>query len=145
MRKDFDHWNTIKKSVDARTDTISLYFRERDVWWAAIGTNIGFEQDGKGERAQRPVLVLRKFNRHVLLVIPLSTRHKPGNKYYISLTSPDAVERSAIISQLRLIDIRRLTEHMFMLDVANFAAIKKATLDMIADRFIERSSPPKAG
>ena len=40
------------------------------------------------------------------------------------------------------IDIRRLNEHMFMLEQETFARIKKATIDVIADRFLEL--PPRA-
>lgn len=145
MEKDFDKWNIVKKQIHARSDTDVLYFRERDVWWASIGVNVGYEQDGKGGRGQRPVLILRKFNQHVMLVIPLSTRHKGGNKYYIPFVSPDGTPRSAIISQIRLMDIRRLTERMFMLSEDQFMLIKKATLEMIAGRFLERPPRKKRG
>lgn len=142
--KNFDEWNTLKKRIDARIDTGRVYFSEREIWWAQIGCNVGYEQDGKGKLVQRPVLVLRKFNKQVLLVLPLSTKHKPGNKYYFNFSCPDGVTRSAILSQLRLIDIRRLNERMFILDEAIFAGIKKAVLDMISDRFLAHSSSPKA-
>ena len=141
MQKDFDGWNGVKKGLHTRKDTDNLYFSERDVWWCSLGVNIGFEQDGKGESSQRPVLVLRKFNQYVMLVLPLTTKMKPDNKYYVSFSSPDGINRSAIISQIRLIDIRRLNEHMFMLDKKTFALIKKATLEVIADRFFEH--PPR--
>lgn len=143
--KEFDRWNGKKKSLHARRDTEHLYFKERDVWWCSLGINIGFEQDGKGESVQRPVLVLRKFNKFVCLVLPLTTKIKPDNKYYISFMCPDGIERSAILSQIRLVDIRRLNEHMFMLDENTFARIKKATLDVIAGRFLEHPPHKKRG
>lgn len=96
MEKDFDTWNKRKKKLHIRAiDT--LYFHERDVWWCSIGVNIGFEQDGKGETVQRPVVVLRKFNKHVLLVLPLTTKVKK-HRYYFPLTCPDGVKRCAILS-----------------------------------------------
>jgi len=145
MTKDFDKWNKEKKRAQARNDIDTLYFKERDVWWARIGVNIGFEQDGMGEFSQRPVLVIRKFNQYVMLVLPLTTKIKSGNKYYFSFESPDNIKRSAILSQVRLIDIKRLTEHMFKVDKKTFETIKKATIDIIADHFFENSSPQKAG
>lgn len=145
MEKDFDTWNILKKRIDARSDTERVYFSEREVWWAQIGLNVGFEQDGKGDLVQRPILVLRKFNKRVLLVLPLSTKHKPGNKYYFNFLCPDGVERSAILSQLRLIDIKRLTERMFVVEESIFLGIKKAVIEVISDRFIEHSSPPNVG
>jgi mRNA interferase MazF len=134
MSKDFDHWNSIKKHIQNRKDSEGVYFREREVWWAQLGVNVGFEQDGKGELVQRPALILRKFNKHVMLVLPLSTKHKPGNQYYFRFMCPDGAERSAILSQIRLIDIKRLNEKMFVVDEATFETIKKATLDVIANR-----------
>lgn len=145
MEKEFDHWNGKKKNLHLRSGTEHLYFRERDVWWCSLGVNVGFEQDGKGESYQRPVLVLRKFNKHVMLVLPLTTRNKPDNKYYISFSGSDGIERSAVISQIRLVDIRRLNEHMFLLDEASFMKIKKATLDVIAGRFLENPPRKKRG
>ena len=145
MEKAFDPWNHKKKSLHDRRDIEHLYFRERDVWWCSLGVNVGFEQDGKGESAQRPALILRKFNRFVMLVLPLTTKIKPNNRYYISFVCPDGVERSAILSQIRLIDVRRLNEHMFMVDEQTFVRIKKATLDVIADRFLEHPPRKKQG
>lgn len=145
MHKDFDRWNGKKKSIHARYDTGKLYFKEREVWWCSFGVNVGFEQDGKGESHQRPALVLRKFNKHVMLVLPLTTRSKPGNAYYFSFTGADGLVRSAILSQIRLIDVRRLNERMFMLDEETFARIKKAALEVIAGRFLERPPRTKRG
>ncbi|MDO8517918.1 MAG: type II toxin-antitoxin system PemK/MazF family toxin [bacterium] len=143
--KDFDSWNNLKKRIDARSDSDRVYFSEREIWWAQIGLNVGFEQDGKGELVQRPVLVIRKFNKRVLLVLPLSTKHKPGNRYYFNFVCPDGVERSAILSQLRLIDIKRLTERMFVIEEKIFLGIKKALIDMLSERFVEHSSPQQVG
>ncbi|MFA6404571.1 MAG: hypothetical protein WCW03_01010 [Candidatus Paceibacterota bacterium] len=45
--KDFDLWNTHKKHLDKSKSPD--YFHERDIWWCAIGVNIGSEQDGKND------------------------------------------------------------------------------------------------
>ncbi len=60
MKKDFRRWTT-KKEVLNDTEGTAL-FHEREVWWCALGANIGFEQDGGQEDFERPVVVLKKFN-----------------------------------------------------------------------------------
>lgn len=46
-----------------------------------MGVNIGYEEDGKNEKFERPVLILKKFNQYLILVVPLSSKIK-NNKYY---------------------------------------------------------------
>jgi len=83
MQKDFDGWNEHKKAIDGNAGT-RVFFHERELWFAHLGTNIGYEQDGRGEEALRPVLVIRKFNNEICWALPLTRKHKPGNPYYIS-------------------------------------------------------------
>jgi hypothetical protein len=45
--KDYDGWTNKKKRLDARVLPMDFFFLEREVWWAAIGVNIGREEDGK--------------------------------------------------------------------------------------------------
>jgi len=130
MEKDFDRWNRAKKSANQRGSE-DIYFREREIWWCMLGINIGFEQDGKGALSQRPVLILKKFNQYVMVVVPLSMRLK-DNPFYLSFIAPDGVRRSAIISQIRLIDIRRLTEKVCTVEENTYDAIKKAVRRLFA-------------
>ena len=60
MEKDFDRWNEKKKYTHKRE--FADHVHEREVWWSALGVNIGVEIDGKHENFERPVLVVRKFN-----------------------------------------------------------------------------------
>jgi len=123
MQKDFDSWNEQKKKIDAREDI--LLYHERDVRWCRLGTNVGFEQDGTGTGRARPVLVLKAFNRRVCLVVPLTTSMKQ-NRYYVSVGTVNDRPASAIISQLRLIDTKRLTVKIMVLNKKKFDEIRKA-------------------
>ena len=123
MQKDFDGWNEQKKQIDAREDI--LLYHERDIRWCRLGTNVGFEQDGTGSGRARPVLVLKAFNRHVCLVVPLTTSTKQ-NPYHISIGLVNSRPASAIISQLRLIDTKRLTVKITRINKAKFDEIRKA-------------------
>ena len=57
------------------------YFDERQIWWFARGFNIGDEEDGKGERFLRPVLIIRKFNQNVFWGVPVTSQNKSGQYY----------------------------------------------------------------
>ncbi len=55
--KKYDEWNQLKKNLSEKENKV--FFRERDVFWASIGINLGYEQDGKGEIFSRPVLIVK--------------------------------------------------------------------------------------
>ncbi len=106
MEKDFNKWNNKKISVN---DLENIpFFHERGIWFCFLGANIGFEQDGQGEDFQRPVVIIRKFNREISWVIPLSKTKKRG-KYYFAFPFDNNVTSVAILSQIKLIDARRLS------------------------------------
>jgi mRNA interferase MazF len=105
MEKDYRVWTKLKVDVNARSPI--QRFHEREIWWCNLGENVGFEEDGKNKLYERPVLIIRKFNKELFLGVPLTSRHKPDNQYYIKL-KVGGVDRSAIISQVRALSSRRL-------------------------------------
>jgi mRNA interferase MazF len=122
MDKDFDGWNEQKKQIHARND--GIYFHEREVWWCSLGVNIGFEQDGKNELFERPVLVVKKFNREVLWAVPL-TRTDKRNVYYFPVSVGEQ-NSAVVLSQLRLISSKRLQRRMHKLPKGQFKRVVKA-------------------
>ncbi len=127
MNKDFEGWGRLKNELDKRTEFPT--YQNRDVWWCSIGVNIGHEMDGKNDFFNRPVLVLRKFNKHIFIGIPLTTQTKE-NPYYIKITLQRR-EQCAMISQLRLYESRRLTRQLGKLDDRSFNKIREAVRNMI--------------
>lgn len=83
-----------------------IYFREGEMWWASLGANIGHEQDGKNETFERPILILRKFNPHILWAIPLSSKLKESQFYHVYIYHDEKF--CACLTQLRLISSKRL-------------------------------------
>ena len=108
--KDFDGWSERKKAISE--STFDDYVHAREVWWCAIGVNIGVEADGKHDHFERPVLVLRKFSKDAVLVVCLTSRAKPDNPYHV-VYSHDGREFAAIISQVRLVSTKRLIRKLF--------------------------------
>ena len=78
--KKFDTWNEVKKNIESKEQVAS--FKEREIYWANIGENVGFEQGGKGNDFTRPVLILKRFSKTMFFGIPLSTQTKHGSFFF---------------------------------------------------------------
>jgi len=119
--KDFDKWNELKKKLHIREEKV--LFHEREIWWCSLGVNIGFEENGKNEMFERPVLVLRKFNKYILWALPLTRSKKEGGFYY-RITQGEEDDSVVILSQIRLISSKRLLRKMRMMEQIEFEEIK---------------------
>ena len=104
-------------------------FKEREVWWCRLGTNVGDEEDGKGDLFARPVLVFKKFNHNIFLGIPLSTQIK--EKRYYHKFHFKGREQSLMLSQLRLIDAKRLLNKAGNLPEPEIERIKESLKNLI--------------
>src|SRR4029078_5894888 len=100
MEKDFTDWHHLKAQLHAEHSAPT--FQQREVWWCSIGVNIGHEMDGKNSDFNRPVLIVRKFNAHIFLGVPLTTQIK-ANPYYHRIHFKGR-EQCVMLSQLRLWD-----------------------------------------
>lgn len=129
MQKDFDTWNVQKKQIDQQKSG-SIMYHAREVWWAALGVNIGFEQDGVGDKKQRPVLVLKGFSKQVCMVVPLTTS-PTRNAYRVDAGVVDGTPAAALISHMRLIDTKRLLKKVETMNLDVFEGIRKAAKDML--------------
>jgi mRNA interferase MazF len=128
MHKKFDDWNENKKLL--HNEGSSKLYHEREVWWCALGVNIGFEQDGTRKSAERPVLILKGFSKDVCLIVPLTTSKKK-NPYHIALGKIDDKEAFVITSQVRLIDTKRLVNKIEFIDKDMFQKIRKVIKDLL--------------
>jgi mRNA interferase MazF len=123
MQKDFDTWNNQKKLVND-FDSSSIYFKEREIWWCHFGANVGQEQDGKGGRFMRPVLIFKKFARNLCWVIPLSTKARSGSFFFPLLAESNTI-RIATLPQMKLIDTKRLIEKLDSISVMEHGFVKE--------------------
>ncbi len=118
----FLKWTRLKLHLHTAPEP-EFYFKEREIWWASLGANIGYEQDGKNDTFERPVLVLKKFNKHVLWILPLTSSSKDGPYYFKTKYHED--EYRIILSQLRLVSSKRLTRKIRTLPRPEFDEIRK--------------------
>lgn len=127
MTKPYVQWYLLKAALDKHDREI--LFNAGEIWWAHIGANIGHEQDGKGKDFERPVLVLKKFNRHLFLGVPLSSQQKTG-PYYQTLEY-SGFSSTAIISQLRTYSSKRLVNRIGEVRIAQLQTIRENVSNMI--------------
>jgi len=128
MSQDFDGWNEQKKQTHKRSN--APFYHDRELWWCALGVNVGSEQDGSGEEYRRPVLVLKGLSAETCLVIPLTTsvRHHPMRPAVGKVEGKDA---HALLSQMRVIDTKRLVRKIGYLDKVVFEEIRKTAREML--------------
>ncbi len=128
--KDYNDWNRLKMKIDRTTDSESKHaILEREIWWCSLGLNIGDEQNGVNSLYERPVLVLKKFNKRVCLVLPISTQVKEGIFYYTIHFKGDMY--SILLSQIRLISTKRFLRKIRSVESGEFGLIKDALIKLI--------------
>lgn len=123
MDKNYLAWSSTKEKINNVKERVS-FFNEKDVWFASVGLNIGFEQDGKGEEYLRPVIVLKKFNNETFWGVSLTTQKKAG-RYYFELGFSNGRTSTVNISQLRLMDSKRLKYKVSTVNEFDFLELKK--------------------
>ena len=126
MQKNFDKWNESKKQIHLEAE--NKLYHKREIWWCMLGLNIGYEQDGTGDNESRPVLILKGFSKQVCVVLPLTTSDKK-NPYHSPIGKIDGKEAWVIVSQIRLIDTKRLINKIGVLEKKLFEGIRKAAKD----------------
>ncbi len=139
LLKKFTTWIKLKVRLNMKEEDTLPTFREGEVWWASIGMNIGYEQYGKHANFERPILILRKFNKHMFLAIPMTSKDK-DTPYHIKFDYRKyAKERDSdgnllyvehrgiiVMSQLKNMSTKRLLRKV--------GVVNKADLGQIRDR-----------
>jgi mRNA-degrading endonuclease toxin of MazEF toxin-antitoxin module len=127
MQKDFDVWNEKKKAIHAQPT--ALFCHERQLWWCSLGLNIGSEQDGSNVEYRRPVLILKGLSQETCFVVPLTTSSRV-HRLRPSVGLIEGKEACALLSQIRVIDTKRLVKRIGYLDRKIFYDIKKTVKNM---------------
>ena len=117
----FADWANLK--IQLHFSDRELYFKERQIWWASIGQNIGSEQNGKHGNFERTVLVFKKFNKQTFLGIPISTKIKVGNHRYVF--SQNGKGFCLNLSQMRVMSSKRLLRLVGIISTTEYQNIVK--------------------
>lgn len=128
-KEKFDTWNKVKKVLNTCSSN-SKFFYERDIWFAHLGKNIGDEQDGKGNDFLRPILILKKFNKNLFWAMPTTSQEKNG-RFYFSIKEIKNKKNTLILSQIRLLDSKRLKYKLGKLPNNEFLKVKEKLIELI--------------
>lgn len=134
MQKNYQIWMSLKKTLN-NTDEPRLFFHEREVWYCHLGENIGFEQDGSDDQFLRPVVIIRKFNNDIFWGVPLTRTQKDLPFYFTfviqSATVANDGNSTAVLSQIRLIDAKRLRRMVGYISKVDAILLKKKLMALL--------------
>ncbi|MBZ7991787.1 MULTISPECIES: type II toxin-antitoxin system PemK/MazF family toxin [unclassified Campylobacter] len=105
----YDEWNEVKKAINNKEKTKIV--KVGKVYWVSVGKNIGCEIYGKGCDFVRPVLVIKTLfisGKKAFLGVPLSSKTYINDKLRFVFTDKNGVLQSALISQIRIYDNKRV-------------------------------------
>ncbi len=121
--KKFEIWFGLK----IKLDKIEKFprFREGEIWFAHLGENIGHEENGKGDKFLRPVIIIKKFNQNLFYCVPTSSIKKDNPYYYEIFLEKKNKNIYALLSQIKTMDARRLSYKMTKLSDPDLLLLKK--------------------
>jgi len=126
--QDFAMWNNQK--INIHSHITRNFYKVREIRWCALGVNIRYEQNGKRGTHQRPVIIFRGFSKEVCWILPLTTSIKK-NPYHKLIGVVEGKVSYVILSQIRLIDTKRLNTKIGIISEDMFNEIRKAIRDLI--------------
>lgn len=124
----FVNWTKLK--IRIHVSWRLAYPRERQIWWVSLGQNVGVEINGKNDKFERPVLVLKKYNDDACLTLPLSSKNKVGS-FYFQFKNGNGEIRVANLSQARSISSKRFIRKIEKMSVIDFDKVKIAFKQMV--------------
>lgn len=129
MKKDFDGWNEVKKTTHENSVMHESFPKEREVWWCSVGVNIGVETDGKHDTFERPVLIVRVFNKEMFWAVPITSTMKNSPFYYPFLFKNE--NRSAVLTQIRVMSTKRLLRRVDVMSDTDFEKITETLTGLL--------------
>lgn len=113
-------WNSNKKELEGTP--IKKYVHPREIWWCSLGVNLGAEIDGKNENFERPVIVMRVYNKETMVILPITTRQKDDQFHHKIQTTDKTVWVK--LTQMRVISSKRLLRKIDILNEASFNTLR---------------------
>src|SRR3989344_3685061 len=128
MQKDFEVWHELKSKLDSIKT--GVLFNEGEIWWCAVGKNMGVEVNGKSQIFARPIIIFKKLNQSSFYGIPMTTSDKTGS-WYIPFMH-QGKENKVMLNQIRAYDYRRLYNKLGTLDDNDWNRLKQAFHEFFA-------------
>ena len=119
--KKFFEWIEIKE--DIHFEGVERSIREGEVWWCALGENVGVEINGKNEEFSRPVVIMKKLSKYGFMGVPLTSQKHKGS-WYVPFTFKNWREY-AVLAQARVMSVYRLYDKMGTLPMSDLEKIRR--------------------
>ena len=117
-------WKWLKQNIRIEKFKQTVFCKVGDVWWCYIGQNVGHEQNGDSQNFRRPILIIKKFSSNTILIVPLTTSQE-NHRYRINIPKINNRKSKIILSQMRVIDNKRLDNRICTLHDDIFEKIIK--------------------
>lgn len=127
--KHFDKWIDKKENIHFTGRVPDI--REGEIWWCAVGENVGVEINGKSDAFSRPVLIMKKLSRYGFLGIPLTSKKHIGS-WYIDFIFKNK-KQYASLAQIRVFSVSRLYKKMGMVPNSDLCAVKDGFRNLYFD------------
>ena len=122
--KQYDKWNKIKKETQINKRKLGI--KQRDIFWAKIGFNVGDEQYGKGDYFLRPLIIIRQLTHDLFIGVPITSSIKNNDyfhKFSYTNKTRGIIDNSAMILQLRTFSIKRVLSKIGKINQEDFKKI----------------------
>ena len=119
--KRFLEWIWLKEKLHEQAHR-PPFVSEGDMWWTAIGENVGSEINGKSEQFSRPVIIFKKLAHGFYFVIPTSTKARTGS-WYVPFRHKER-DMVACLHQARALDYRRLSSKLGTMDDEDLTRVR---------------------
>ncbi len=134
--QDYDNWNYEKQALHF-WEHDEFYVNPREIRFTKMGINIGYEECGKKE-FRRPVLVIKKVW-NLFFTVAMTTKWKTNHPFYHKVVQAEFNENNQsnkdnayiILSQVKVMDKKRFTEKMGIVNQEEFSDIKKKLKTML--------------
>ena len=127
-KKDFRGWIIIKERI--HNTKRPRTFNNGEVWWCAVGENVGSEICGKGKTFARPVVVARKLDRYSFIGVPLTSKEHEGS-WYVDFIFQNK-KQIAVVAQTEYISVFRLYDKIGRLPQSDLDLIKTGIINLIS-------------
>ena len=118
--KRFSEWIELKSNLHFAGNYPPV--KEGQIWWCAVGENVGVEINGKNNAFSRPVLVMKKLSRYGFMGVPLTSQKHEGS-WYVSFVFKDKTQYAAL-AQVRVFSVSRLYTKMGMVPGSDLQIVR---------------------
>ncbi|MBR3236566.1 type II toxin-antitoxin system PemK/MazF family toxin [Candidatus Saccharibacteria bacterium] len=120
-KKDFDGWIKVKSNVHFSGRIPDI--KDGEVWWCAVGENVGIEINGKSNVFSRPVLIFKKLSRFGFLGVPLTSKKHVGS-WYVQFEYHGKLQYASL-AQIRIFSVSRLYEKVGMIPDSDLRKVRE--------------------